>query len=302
MTWQPSSLAWPNSAESIQTSTERGLAQVPSKVSEAVSRIQAIQSRVVFSRNALSEEAQALLGLRKELEELLTKGQVLCVHPYQHGVGSHTQSGHHLTPEEAVEVLVAKLHDTADKYHPKGQLHVVGWMITENTLARFSQATKALYDVVNISELGMLSRRVGKAQTLQSDKMTKPPCIAQPRFKPAAYLNQAPLLGVEHWQGAQIAQLESLASDRQTPVDKLAALAQKRSDQLATWSERINGLKLCGVELHKFNTTGTAKVIATKLQQSSPPSRAHNHTFACLFISPQPLTFVSELFDDPNRP
>lgn len=296
MTWQSTSLTWPHSAESIQSSAESVLTQVPGKTSDVVGRLESLQSQVAFSRHSLSENAEALLNLRNELDALLVQGQVLSVHPYQHNVGTQTESGAHLSPDDAVNVLVSKLNDTIDKHHPKGHLHVVGWMIAENTLANFASATKALYNVVNISELGMVSRRVSKAQSLQSDKMTKPETIAQPRFKPVAYLNQEPLRLVEHWQGAQMAQLESLASDRQTPVAKLAALADKRNAKLSEWSKAINDLKQSGITLHKFEAAGTPEVVATKLQQSQPPSRANSYTFASLFISAQPLTFLSELF------
>lgn len=296
MTWQSTSLTWPNSAENIQSSAESVLTQVPGKTSDAVGRLQSLQSQVAFSRHSLSASAEALLNLRRELDALLVQGQVLSVHPYQHNIGTQTKSGHHLSPDEAVQVLASKLNDTTDKYHPKGKLHVVGWMIAENNLANFANATQSLYDVVNISELGMVSRRVSKVQSLQSDKMTKPETIIQPRFKPAAHLNQAPVLSVKHWQGAQLAQLESLAADRQPPVAKLAALANKRNAKLNEWSKTINDLKQNGITLHKFEAAGAPEVIATQLQQSQRPSRANSYTFASLFISAQPLTFLSELF------
>ncbi|MDW1940884.1 hypothetical protein R7Q10_02580 [Vibrio sp. Vb0599] len=296
MTWKTASFCWSGSTQNIQSSAEAVLTKVEGHSNKAVERIQALKGQVTFARHPLSTNAEALLGLRTELDTLLTSVQVLCVHPYQHGIGAVTQAGHHLAPDEAVTVLANKLKDFNDRHHPKGNLHVVGWMLAENTLANFAAATKALYEVVNISELGMVSRRVSKEQNLQPEKMTKMEAIVQPRFKPVAPLNQDPLRLVEQWQGAQIAQLESLASDRQTPVDKLAALAEKRAAQLNDWSQAINTLKQGDVGLHKFAALGTAEMIATKLNQSTSPGRENSHTFACLFISAKPLTFVSELF------
>ncbi|MCS0029002.1 hypothetical protein R7Q40_11295 [Vibrio sp. 506] len=296
MTWKTASFCWSGSTQNIQSSAEAVLTKVEGHSNKTVERIQALKGQVIFARHPLSTNAEALLNLRTELDALLTSGQVLCVHPYQHAIGTVTNSGNHLTPDEAVTVLANKLKDFNDRHHPKGNLHVVGWMLAENTLANFASATKALYEVVNISELGMVSRRVSKEQSLQPEKMTKPATIVQPRLKPVAQLNQEPLRSVEQWQGAQIAQLESLASDRQTPVDKLAALAEKRAAQLNDWSQAINSLKQDNVELHKFAASGTAEMIATKLNQSTPPGRENSYTFACLFISAKPITFVSELF------
>lgn len=296
MTWQPASFTWPNSAEQMQRSAESVLSQVSNQADQSVGRLQALKGRVAFSRHALSSDAEALLDLRRQLDDLLMFGQVLCVYPYQHGVGSQSEHGHYLSPDEAITVLQTKLKDTADKYHPKGDLHVLGWMLAENTLGSFAQATNNLYQVVNVPELGLLSRRVNKEQSLQADKMTKPDTIVQPRFKPSAHINPEPVRLVERWQGAQIAQLESLAGDRQTPVDKLASLAVKRSAMLDTWSQNINELKQSGINLHKFEASGRADVIAAKLQKAKPPNRGHGYTFACLFISNKPLTFLSELF------
>ncbi len=296
MTWQSTSFIWPTSAQQLQNSAESLLAQVPSSSNEATSRIQSLEGQVTFSRSSLSNQAEALLALRTDLNHLLIEGQVLCVHPYQYDIGTQTENGHHLMPDEAVSVLANKLGDAADKHHPKGELYVLGWMLAENTLSKFADVTSALFDVVNISELGMVARRVNKERSLAFEKMTQPESITQPRFKPSSHFNQAPLRDVERWQGAQLAQIESLAASRQTPVDKLTALAAKRTAQLENWSQSLNALKQSGTALYKFEANGSSDVIAAQLKKSQMPSRAHSYTFACLFISPEPLTFLSELF------
>lgn len=296
MNWQLAASSWARSAQSIQDSAESLLTQVPDSVNDAMSRIQSLEGQVTFSRSSLSHQAESLLTLREELNRLLIQGQTLCVHPYQYGIGTQTESGHHLMPDEAVTVLANKLKDSADKHHPKGEQFVLGWMLAENTLSNFADATSALFDVVNISELGMVARRVNKERSLTFEKMTQPQNITQPRFKPSSSVNQAPLRDVERWQGAQLAQMEALAASRRTPVDKLAVLAIKRTAQLEQWSQSLDALKQKGTSLYKFEANGSSDVIAAQLKQSQMPSRAHSYTFACLFISPEPLTFLSELF------
>lgn len=188
---------------------------------------------------------------------MMRKGQVLCVHPYQYQVGNQVESGHHLSPDIAIETLRAKLLDVNDKHKPTGQLYALGWMIAENSLANFAQATKGLFDVVNIPELGMVARRTGKEQSLQTDKFTKPNAIVQPRFKPTAQINQQPLRNALSWQGAQLAQLESLSADKNTPAQKLTALAQKRTQQLEEWTDSLNQLKQSNINVLKFEAKGT---------------------------------------------
>lgn len=296
MTWQTASHQWPDSTQAIQTQSETVLKQVAGKMDESANRVETLASKVALARHPLSTEAESLLHLRAELESLMCKGQILCVHPYQYQVGNQVESGQHLSPDTAIETLRAKLFDVNDKHKPTGQLYALGWMIAENSLANFAQATKALFDVVNIPELGMVARRTGKEQSLQTDKFTKPNAIIQPRFKPTAHINQQPIRSALNWQGAQLAQLESLAADKNTPAQKLAALAQKRTQQLEEWTASLNQLKQSNVRVLKFEAQGTTEVIATMLKESQAPSHANSYTFSALFLSAEPLTFLTELF------
>ena len=118
----------------------------------------------------------------------------------------------------------------------------------------------------------------------------------QPRFKPQALINVDPLRKALQYQGGRVAQLESIAGDKQTPVQKLQALADKRNAQLSTWYGALNQLKNSNVQVYQFSTTGKPNVISTRLAQSSMPGHDHTYTFAALFISTSPLTFLSELF------
>ena len=118
----------------------------------------------------------------------------------------------------------------------------------------------------------------------------------QPRFRPKALINVDPLRQILQYQGGQVAQLESIAGDKQTPVQKLQALASKRNTQLSTWHDALNQLRSSNVAVYQFSATGKANVISTRLAQSSMPGHDHTYTFAALFISTSPLTFLSELF------
>lgn len=296
MSWQCASHQWPDSAQAIQSQSETVLNQMAGKMDESANRVTTLAEKVELVRHPLSTEAESLLHLRAELESLMCKGQILCIHPYQYQVGDKVGSGHHLPPDRAIEILSAKLLDVNDKHKPTGQLYALGWMIAESSLASFAQVTKALFDVVNISELGMVARRTGKEQSLQADKFTKPNAIIQPRFKPMAFINQQPIRSILNWQGAQLAQLESLAADKKTPAQKLALLAQKRTQQLAEWSASLDQLKQSDINVLKFEAQGTTDVIATMLKESHLPSRANSYTFTALFLSSEPLTFLTELF------
>lgn len=296
MTWQSASYQWPESTLAIQTNSESVLNQVNGVMDTAINKVHAIENKVAFARHPLSNEAESLLANRQKLEALLVQGQILCVHPYQHQVGSKNENGDHLSAPVAVETLANKLIDVQDDYLPAGDLHVQGIMIAEKNMGDFALHCQQLFNVLPIPELGIVARRSNQALGQTQFKFIKPLPIVQPRFKPQALINVDPLRQVLQYQGGQIAQLESIAGDKQTPVQKLHAFARKRNAQLTTWTDALNQLKNSDVQVYQFAATGNSSVISTRLAQSSMPGHDHTYTFAALFISTSPLTFLSELF------
>ncbi|SQD80455.1 hypothetical protein [Moritella yayanosii] len=296
MTWQPVTHQWPESAQTIQTSSESVLIQVNGVMDTAISKIKAIENKVTFARHPLSSDAESLLANRQQLEALLVQGQILCVHPYQHQVGSKNENGDHLSAPVAVQTLANKLIDVQDDYLPAGDLYVQGIMIAEQNISDFALHCQQLFNVLPIPELGIVARRSNQVLGQAQSQFIKPLPIMQPRFKPQAHVNVDPLRQVLQYQGGQVAQLESIAGDKQTPVQKLQALANKRNTQLSTWHDALNQLKNSDVAIYQFSATGKANVISTRLAQSSMPGHDHTYTFAALFISATPLTFLSELF------
>ncbi|QUM81659.1 hypothetical protein HWV01_15905 [Moritella sp. 5] len=296
MTWQLASHQWPGSAQAIQTSSESVLNQVNGVMDSAINNVKAIENKVAFARHPLSNDAESLLANRLQLEALLVQGQILCVHPYQHQVGSKNDNGDHLSAPVAVQTLANKLIDVQDDYLPAGDLFVQGIMIAEKNMNDFALHCQQLCNVLPIPELGLVARRCNQALGQAQSKLIKPLPIVQPRFKPLAPINVDPLRQVLQYQGGQVAQLESIAGDKQTPVQKLQAVAGKRNAQLTTWHDALNQLKNSNVSIYQFSATGNASVISTRLAQSSMPGHDHTYTFAALFISTSPLTFLLELF------
>ena len=296
MTWQAASHQWPKSAQTIQTCSESVLNQVNGVIGTAINKVKAIESKVAFARHPLSNEAESLLANRQKLDALLVQGQVLCVHPYQHQVGSKNENGDHLSAPVAVQTLANKLIDVQDDYLPAGDLYVQGLMIAEQNMGDFTLHCQQLFNVLPIPELGLVARRSNQALDQAQSQFIKPLPIVQPRFKPKALINIDTLRQVLQYQGGQVAQLESIAGDKQTPVQKLQALANKRNAQLTSWHDALNQLKNSNVAVYQFTATGNANVISTQLAQSSMPGHDHTYTFAALFISATPLTFLSELF------
>ncbi|MFB9134242.1 hypothetical protein [Vibrio olivae] len=292
--WHESKLSWPSRAQAIQTQAESVTDQVGSTMNEALGRLSSLQSDAQFGRHALSSDAEALLGLRAELEALLSTGTVLTVSPYQFNVGTKLESGSYLNPQTAVKVLSAKLRDFADKYRPTGNVHCIAVMVTASQLNPFASKLTQLTQVLPLPDWCQVARQAQALTTNEVDKFHQPAGIRQPRFKPAAYLNANPLRSVLAVQGAQLAILESLADDATDVIGKLQALAAKRETKLSVIKAQIDALKNVQGSVYSFSMSGNAESLATQLSQSGAPNN-HSLTVASLLLSAEPMPFFDAL-------
>ncbi|WP_375750958.1 hypothetical protein [Vibrio sp. HN007] len=263
-------------------------------MNNAVGRLTALQGDAAYSRHPLSTEAEALLGLRADLELLLSQGTVLSVNPYQFHVGNKLDSGCYLNPQTAIKVLTQKMRDHSDTHRPKGQLNVVAVMITASRLGQFATVLADIASICPTPDWCQVARQATALTTKETDKFYQPASIIQPRFKPSCSLNASPLREALNYQGSQVATLESLANDKTNVIGKLSVLAQKRADRLADISQQLNALKNLRGSVWSLSLTGNAESIASQLSQTTAPSN-HQFTMASLLISNAPLTFFKEL-------
>ncbi|MBY8190968.1 hypothetical protein KW510_00430 [Vibrio fluvialis] len=296
--WQSSSLTWPHTATGIQSQAEAVTGQVGQTMVDAVSRLANLQSDANFGRHALSVEAEALLGLRAELDSLLIAGTVLSATPYQFQVGEKLDSGSYLSPNNAVKTLSAKLRDHSDRHRPNGHLHAVAIMLTGQSISEFAAKLEQITAVLTLPDWTQVARQAKAMLTNERDKLHQPVAMVQPRFKPFATLNALPVGDYFSEQSAQLATLESLASDSTHVIGKLQALAAKRSAVLSDISEAINNLKNLQGSVFSMSLNGSAESIATQLQNAAAPNN-HQLTIASLLLSHEPLTFWEELLCSP---
>ncbi|MBY8032556.1 hypothetical protein KW481_03265 [Vibrio fluvialis] len=296
--WQSSSLTWPQTASDIQSQADVVTGQVGQMMADASGRLANLQSDANFGRHALSAEAEALLGLRVELDSLLIAGTVLSATPYQFQVGEKLDSGSYLSPNNAVKTLSAKLRDLSDRHRPNGQLHAVAIMLTGQSISEFAAKLEQITAVLTLPDWTQVARQAKAMVTNDRDKLHQPVAMVQPRFKPFAKLNAQPVGDYFSEQSAQLATLESLASDSTHVIGKLQALAAKRSAVLSDISEAINNLKNLQGSVYSMSLTGTAESIATQLQNAAAPNN-HQLTIASLLLSHEPLTFWEELLCSP---
>ncbi|MBY7943984.1 hypothetical protein KW479_07755 [Vibrio fluvialis] len=296
--WQSSSLTWPQTASDIQSQADVVTGQVGQTMADAAGRLANLESDANFGRHTLSVEADALLGLRAELDSLLNVGTVLSVTPYQFQVGEKLDSGCYLSPSNAVKTLSVKLRDLSDRHRSNGQLHAVAIMLTGQSISEFAAKLEQITAVLTLPDWTQVARQAKAMVTNERDKLHQPVAMVQPRFKPFGTLNTQPVGDYLSEQSAQLATLESLASDSTHVIGKLQALAAKRSAALSDISEAINNLKNLQGSVYSMSLTGTAESIATQLQNAAAPNN-HQLTIASLLLSHEPLTFWEELLCSP---
>lgn len=296
MPWQSSQITWPAVADDIQQQAQNVIANINGEMQTNLGGLNTAAGSVEFAKGALSGDANALLNLRNQLNELLVRGQVLTIQPYQYAVGNQQPSGVFLSAQNAVDTLIAKLNDQADDNRPTGSLNALAVLLTADNHSQFSQVLNAFVQVLPVSELSALARRV-QAELSASDKMSTPAVDVVPRYKPNGYLNQSPLRDALKYQGAQVAQLESLASDQNNVVTKLQSLATKRNNALSEWQTAIDDLKNIDGNVQVFTASGSASSVASELKDNGVPNAQAAISAVVMFTSTEPLQFLEEMLN-----
>ncbi|GAB5991316.1 hypothetical protein [Aeromonas enteropelogenes] len=290
MTWQTGALTLPSSFSAIPAAAETVLARVPAEQTQKVARLAALNERAHYRPSPLAAEAAALSALRSKLDALLATGQALTVTPFTYQVAQQQGQQWALSADNATKALARKLRDSADPLRPRGALHAVGWLVCANSQAELASALATVCAVLPLPDWVAALRRMNTS----NEVMAKPAAPAAPLWRPAEPLTWAPLRNGQRLAGAELAQLESLASGLTTPLSRLEALADKRVARLHALAQAIEALSAINGQLWHWSSTGSPDSLAAQLDDSHPPE-AMSMSAGALLLSPEPLTFWLEL-------
>lgn len=291
MSWSQRQLRWPTSAGNLHDEAIRALAAVPTEQRAALDRLQGVAGRAQYRQGQHSAASAALSSLRAELDQLLVTGQYLVVTPYQHGVGQLQGEQYSLAAPNAVATLAAKLQDGADINCPSGPRHALAWLVTGNSAEALAKALTPLCAILPLPEWCAALRRL----TASNDLMGQPAAATVPRWKAQEPLLWDPLRNGRALLGAEIAQLESLAHAKNTPIAKLQALADRRQHRLEELSAAVDALSRMNGQIWCWHGLGEPASLAAQLHESSPPDHSHCMTVAAVLLSASPLTFWQEM-------
>ena len=290
MAWVNTNASWPPSASNISNAADSVLNQVGSAMEQAVARVAANVDKVSYSRHDLSDDAQALLGLRAALNDLTVMGNILTVTPSVFGLGNEGN----LSGQAAIDAIAKKLTDHADRHLPVTQAHALVLLLSAPSPAQLLNELTPLCSLLALPSLLAYQRQLKKMLTLTDDKMQQMiPAIA-PRWTHAQALNYQPLRSAASLMGQQLAQLESLSDDRTPPLAKLSALAAKRTAMLSELNTALTEIQQVAANIWRFDYAGNATQLAAALK--AQPAPINNPVSVALVIcSEQPLLFIREL-------
>lgn len=290
MPWVNMSASWPPSAQAIKSNAETVLNQVGGVMSGAISRVAATQAKVTINRHDLSVDAEALLNLRTELNNLLVKAKTLTVTPAVYGLGNNG----FLSTQQAINALAAKLADNADLHTPANQNHALVLLLSAASPAQLISQLTPICNLLAAPSLLAYQRQLQKTASLETEKMQQNKPALTPRWTKRSTLNLQPLRSAASLLGTQLAQLESLSADAATPLAKLTALANKRTAMLAQLKTDLTALANVSGSIWRFAYSGSAAALATELQNTDAPVK-QPVSVAMVISSAQPLTFFQEL-------
>ncbi len=293
MPWTNSNASWPASAEAINSSADSVLSQVETAMSEAVGRLTETEGKVSYTRHDLSGDAEALLSLRADLNNLLVSAKTVTVTPAVFGLDENKNDGY-LSAQAAIAALAAKLSDNADKHLPANQAHALVLLLSAASPSQLLSQLTPICNLLAVPSLLAYQRQLQKKGSLAAEKMQQTKAAIAPRWTQAHSLNYQPLRTASGLLGAQIAQLESLSNDSKTPLQKLTALAEKRTVMLEQLQSDLTALQSVSGSIWRFAFSGPANQLAVELQNAEPPVNKPV-SVAIVISSAQPLIFLQEL-------
>ncbi|ABC27287.1 probable phage protein [Hahella chejuensis KCTC 2396] len=266
-------------------------------LAEASERIQGVS--LSYVRNPLATQASEAAAARESYQALMRyEGRVLCVHPFQEGVGDGGGLYRYLSAPNAAARLAAKLTDAQDAGRPRGLLDAVAVLIVARDLAGFAERLAAFNAVFPTPELQLAQRRAAQLATLEQEKWILPDAPLTPLWVARDGV-QIPRLA-QHGRavGAQLATAQGYAAETPSPVAELQAVIERKRQRLQQLQSHYDQLKgqLTGQAGHALYAQGDASAIAAQLQAGAP---GHEFvlTAGALFVAGVgQLTFLKENF------
>lgn len=278
------SFVWPASFADINANNTGALSGAPGELQAAGQRLAEVPALSIANNPVAAACVGAAANFNALVDDLLAKVHVLCVHPWQQGVGQGDSHYRYLSPENAVLTAAKKFADLPDGKRPSGTLDALALVISADSFSVFADRLNQFNLVFPVADLQLCARRARQLSTLEHDKVQLPDAPVNALWRVRSAGSIARLKPAVSLLGEHCAHAMGYAQGGISPDDELLDLIQKKTSVLSDTATAINALaaQFAGAEGQGTYLQGrTPAQIRAALLNSG---LGHNEPLACCLV------------------
>lgn len=215
---------------------------------------------------------------------------MLPVHPWVYGVGRSEESGHYLSPQNAVDYLAGKLAGSG------GPQRVVVFMVCATDHPAFMQALTQFSAVLPLPVFSQVARMASTAATLATTKMQLPANAGNGLPLPQPLSTATSRMAMNAQRIAQAKEAAGSGANLAGLASALSGFALAKAAALASVESALNGLLAGSAQAWVFTASGSAATLASEMKKNVPQQDAV-FTLATLFAG-EDLTTLEAMIND----
>lgn len=215
---------------------------------------------------------------------------MLPVHPWVYGVGRSEESGHYLSPQNAVDYLAGKLAGSG------GPQRVVVFMVCATDHPAFMQALTQFSAVLPLPVFAQVARMASTAATLATTKMQLPANAGNGLPLPQPLSTATSRMAMNAQRIAQAKEAAGSGANLAGLASALSGFANAKAAALASVESALNGLLAGSAQAWVFTASGSAATLASEMKKNVPQQDAV-FTLATLFAG-EDLTTLEAMIND----
>lgn len=242
MMFQPITFTWPASLSDIAQEMAGCLTNASAELDSAGGRLSAAPGIDLVNNPVAGECVGAAASFNQLIDLLAGRVQVLCVHPWQQGIGQGENHYRYLSPANAVVHAAAKVSEIVDARRPRGALDALTIIITGKSFADFANALRAFNQLFPVPDLQLCERRAAQLATLENDKQILPDAMRNAYWRDRDKLTTGPLRQGLSVVGEACAHAMAYEVGGGDPDAELQALIQKKQTALQSSRDAVDEL------------------------------------------------------------
>lgn len=242
MIFQPIAFTWPASLSDIAQEMAGFLTNASAELDSAGERLTAAPGASLVNNPVAGECVGAAASFNQLVDLVAGRVRVLCVHPWQQGVGQGENHYRYLSPANAMVHAAAKVTEAVDAHRPRGALDALTIIITGKSFADFSNSLRAFNQLFPVPDLQLCERRAGQLAILENDKQILPDAMRNAYWRDRNKITAGLLRNGLSVVGEVCAHAMAYEGGGTDPDAELQILIQKKHATLQASSDAIEAL------------------------------------------------------------